>query len=149
MNAPQIAGRALVIQDGKLLMVRGDGDGTYWTLPGGRSELGENIQKCIVREVYEETGITVKVNQFFTAYEYYDEFQSFHVMQMIFHCTLVEGNLQKDWVDQGGHIQEAKFLTLDDIKDLLIFPQFLRLGEWLTPQDNNFYRGFERRTQKV
>lgn len=33
----------------------------YWALPGGRMEEGETVDEAVVREIKEETGLTVKV----------------------------------------------------------------------------------------
>ena len=54
---------AIVVQDGKLLMVRrgrAPGEG-LWSLPGGRVEQGEHLAAALVREVKEETGLDVDV----------------------------------------------------------------------------------------
>ena len=51
-----------VVQDdeGRVLLIhRTDND--RWALPGGTMELGESVRTTIVREVQEETGITVEV----------------------------------------------------------------------------------------
>lgn len=45
---------------GRVLMVRRCDDG-YWELPGGRVEVGESASAAVVREVAEETGVTIKV----------------------------------------------------------------------------------------
>ena len=34
-----------------------------WTVPGGRLELGESLQEAAEREVFEETGLTVKAGK--------------------------------------------------------------------------------------
>ena len=55
---------ALILKDEKMLLVRRSqepGKG-LWTNPGGYIEQHEPIEECIIREVYEETGITSKVN---------------------------------------------------------------------------------------
>jgi 8-oxo-dGTP pyrophosphatase MutT (NUDIX family) len=45
---------------GEILMIhRTDND--LWALPGGGHDAGESITQTVVREVYEETGITVEV----------------------------------------------------------------------------------------
>ena len=45
----------------ELLMVRqaGPGEEPFWVLPGGRVEPGELVTEAVVREVREETGISV------------------------------------------------------------------------------------------
>jgi len=32
-----------------------------WAIPGGTLQLGETLQECVAREIFEETGITIKV----------------------------------------------------------------------------------------
>ena len=56
------AAKAVVIKDGKLLLNRCvDGQGTeYYALPGGGQHLFEPLEEAVVREVLEETGLTVR-----------------------------------------------------------------------------------------
>ena len=48
------AGRLLLIQRGH------DPDAGLWSLPGGRIEPGETDEEALVREMLEETGLTVR-----------------------------------------------------------------------------------------
>lgn len=61
--APQVAVGAIVVKDGRLLMVRRahDPGAGLWSLPGGRVEHGEYLGDALRREVAEETGLTVEV----------------------------------------------------------------------------------------
>ncbi|MBV8538992.1 MAG: NUDIX domain-containing protein [Pseudonocardiales bacterium] len=45
---------------GRVLLVRRADDG-YWELPGGRVEVGESASAAAIREVAEETGVTIRV----------------------------------------------------------------------------------------
>lgn len=48
--------------DGKTLLLHRDGASTIkekWIPPGGKFEPGETPEECVVREVYEETGLTL------------------------------------------------------------------------------------------
>jgi ADP-ribose pyrophosphatase YjhB (NUDIX family) len=47
--------RAVVIRDGHVLLQRAEQD-SFWALPGGRIELGEEARQTIVREMDEELG---------------------------------------------------------------------------------------------
>jgi ADP-ribose pyrophosphatase YjhB (NUDIX family) len=56
-----VAVSAFVLDDsGRLLMIRRTDSGKH-ALPGGRHELGETMTETCIREVIEETGITVEV----------------------------------------------------------------------------------------
>ncbi|MGH3994184.1 MAG: NUDIX hydrolase [Pseudonocardiaceae bacterium] len=60
-NSIVVAVTAFVLNDaGELLMIqRSDND--LWAIPGGAQDIGESIAQTVVREVREETGITVEV----------------------------------------------------------------------------------------
>lgn len=52
--------RAIVVKDGKLLLMRRNKYGNeYYTLVGGRVNDGETEEQALVREVKEETGLDV------------------------------------------------------------------------------------------
>ena len=56
---PQLCVGAVVVEDGKLLLIRrghGPGEG-FWSVPGGRVEAGETVGEAVVRELREETGL--------------------------------------------------------------------------------------------
>ncbi|MBI2561507.1 MAG: NUDIX domain-containing protein [candidate division NC10 bacterium] len=46
--------------EGKILLQRRSDNG-LWGLPGGSVEIGESVRDAIIREVQEETGLTVEV----------------------------------------------------------------------------------------
>src|SRR5579859_1044402 len=53
--------RVVVAYAGKLLLLAPIEVGAGWQLPGGGLEPNESLAECGEREVYEETGIQVKV----------------------------------------------------------------------------------------
>ena len=54
------AARAIVVQDGKILVMHRNKYGSeYFTLVGGRVNEGESLEQALVREVREETGLSV------------------------------------------------------------------------------------------
>ena len=60
-EAPIVGVGAVVIDGTKVLLVRRANEPLKgeWSLPGGAVEVGETLQQGVVREVLEETGITV------------------------------------------------------------------------------------------
>jgi ADP-ribose pyrophosphatase YjhB (NUDIX family) len=72
-NAPRansiVVAVTAFVQDasGRLLMIRRT-DNDLYAIPGGAQEVGETISQAVVREVREETGITVDVTGFIGVY---------------------------------------------------------------------------------
>jgi len=61
-NLFQIRVTGLLIENGQILLVNQKvSPNRSWSLPGGRLEQGETLEEGIVRELFEETGLTVKV----------------------------------------------------------------------------------------
>lgn len=63
---PKLAVAAIIIRDGKLLLgkrapgTRAEG---RWSFPAGFVERGEQVETAVAREVFEETGLTVRVRR--------------------------------------------------------------------------------------
>lgn len=55
----QIRSRALIVYEGKLLVVKHSEELNYYALPGGKMDEGENGEQCMIREIKEELGVEV------------------------------------------------------------------------------------------
>jgi ADP-ribose pyrophosphatase YjhB (NUDIX family) len=60
-----------MIHDGKVLLIRRGKEPLRgrWVVPGGTLELGETLEAAVVREVLEETGITVRPREVVTVFD--------------------------------------------------------------------------------
>ncbi len=60
--APLVGVGAVVVDKGRVLLVRRGREPLkgHWTLPGGALELGESVTAGVMREVREETGLSVE-----------------------------------------------------------------------------------------
>ncbi|MEV7223594.1 NUDIX domain-containing protein [Streptomyces sp. NPDC093681] len=67
LHSVSVAG-AVVREDGRLLAIRRADNGT-WELPGGVLELSEQPEDGVAREVWEETGIRVEVDELTGVYK--------------------------------------------------------------------------------
>jgi len=72
----------LVFRDGKLLITRraaGGHLGGLWEFPGGKREPGETFEQCLHRELREELGIEVQIEQLLEAITYHYPDRSVHL----------------------------------------------------------------------
>jgi ADP-ribose pyrophosphatase YjhB (NUDIX family) len=90
---PKVDVRAVVVHEGKLLLVREISDGR-WSLPGGWADVGESAADVTVREVLEETGYVVRARRLLALY---DRAKHEHprdlwwVYKVFFQCELTGG----------------------------------------------------------
>jgi ADP-ribose pyrophosphatase YjhB (NUDIX family) len=61
-EAPLVGVGAVVVEAGRVLLIRRGTEPLkgHWSLPGGLLELGESLTAGVIREVREETGLTVE-----------------------------------------------------------------------------------------
>jgi len=88
--------RAIVLRQGKLLMVQEADDG-LWSLPGGWVDVGDSPSTAIRREVLEETGLDIKVTKLLGIWDrnlHGHPPYPWHVYKMIFLCEELDGELK-------------------------------------------------------
>ncbi|REE94535.1 ADP-ribose pyrophosphatase YjhB (NUDIX family) [Paenibacillus taihuensis] len=93
--------QAVIFQNNRVLTVkkREDDGGVSYILPGGKQEFGETIEQAIRREVFEEVGIAVKVNELLFLREFiganHDHAEAnkeLHIVSPIFSCSLLNAD---------------------------------------------------------
>ena len=62
---------AIILRDGKLLMVGNDVTPDYLYTVGGRIKFGETAGQAVVREVFEETGVQMEIDRLGFVHENY------------------------------------------------------------------------------
>ena len=55
--------RAVILCEGKLLVVKHPHNTNFAALPGGHLEWGENIKECLCREIVEELGVSPEIGR--------------------------------------------------------------------------------------
>lgn len=142
---PTISARAIIVENDRLLVVNGDGNGDFWCLPGGRMHYGESLPQAVTREVFEETGLTIEAGNVVAMSEFVLDRESFHNVDIFFTARIVCGALDEEWRDTGGPVARRRFATLEELQSMNIVPRFLREGSWLNSVDNpDLYRGQDR-----
>lgn len=82
------AARAIVIKDDHLLVMHRNKYGSqYYTLPGGGIDAGESAEQAVIRELAEETGVTVALERLVFIENPGERFGH----QYIFLCSYVAG----------------------------------------------------------
>jgi mutator protein MutT len=83
---------ALIFRGGKLLITQRRKDahlGGLWEFPGGKREAGETFEQCLVRELREELGVEVEVQDLFEAITH--DYAHKSVRLKFFCCRLLTG----------------------------------------------------------
>lgn len=82
-----------------------------WSIPGGRLEPGECLADACQRELYEETGINVKVNKVIAVVE--RKLEGFHYVIIDFLAELIEPN--NCHPSAQSDVAEASWVHIDDL----------------------------------
>lgn len=125
----------------KILLVK-NRDQDYWYPPGGGWDYDkENIVECAEREVYEETGLRVKIRRLLYVQEFHDmkdsiSFETVWLAKPINQTRLDELHVDHD-ID--GKVEKARWFSKDEMKEVKVFPKRLQTTFWENLE--NFLQG--------
>lgn len=94
-------------------------DNDLWCLPGGHMDAGESVEECCLREVFEETGLQVRVTRLTGVYSNPDQLVIYpdgnqaHFVVLNFEIEFVQGDLRL-----SDETSAARYFSLDEVATL-------------------------------
>ncbi|NIY73912.1 NUDIX domain-containing protein [Marivivens donghaensis] len=130
----RLATRAIIMNEDKLLIVNAWRGRTHlWCAPGGGAEPHQSLPANLSREVFEETGITVKVGEPCLVNEFHDPEGDFHQVDIYFRCEIVSGDLHGEWTDPEGVVSHRRWVTRAELSKIRLKPDSLAAVAWRDP----------------
>ncbi|MGL4336045.1 MAG: NUDIX hydrolase [Turicibacter sp.] len=124
----------LLIHNNKLLVMK-DENSPYYYIPGGRVSLNEPSAEAVIREIKEEVEVDVEINRlvwsvenFFVEEQSGDKFHElgFYYLLNLKNDSLLDKGNEFMMTEGGKHRLEFSWKSLEEIKDLYIYPLFLK-----------------------
>jgi ADP-ribose pyrophosphatase len=127
-DRPQVAVGAIVFKDERVLLVRRGQPPSQglWAIPGGSVELGESLQEATEREIFEESGLTIKAKEPVFTFDFVEQDDTGRIR---YHYVIVD--LMADYVAgeprPGDDVTEARWVSSQEMKRLEVSPKTLEL----------------------
>ncbi len=121
---PRLSARALIVEAGRLLLVNAyrGGISDLWCAPGGGVEAGRSLPDNLIREVHEETGLTVTVGPLALVNEFHDPATGFHQVDLYFRCRIAAGRIAADWRDPEKVVTKRQFFSREEMAAIRFKP---------------------------
>lgn len=126
-QSPRLAVRAVIVREGRLLIVNAyPGDTSdLWCAPGGGVERGASLPDNLRREVFEETGLAIRVAAPCLVNEFHDPASGFHQVDIYFHAQVIGRQRVPGWTDPEGVVNRHRWVTEAELHALRFKPDSL------------------------
>jgi 8-oxo-dGTP pyrophosphatase MutT (NUDIX family) len=116
----------IIVKDNHILLHKNKKD-SFWTLIGGRIQLGEDSAQAVKREFEEELGITVEAKRLLWTVENFFTYKSrlYHEFSFIYLLHDVEDKVAEVVSSQAETFQ-YEWIPFEKMKELTLKPAFLQ-----------------------
>jgi len=117
-DRPIVGVGAVIVEQGRVLVVKRATEPRrgQWSIPGGAVEIGETLREALAREVREETGLLIEVDDVLEVLDSIvrdrDGRAQYHYVLVDFICRRVGGELRA-----GTDASAARWITANELRD--------------------------------
>ena len=114
---------AIIFDDNDRILILKRTRGPYWSIPGGRQDLGESAPECCIRETLEETGLQTEIVRLIGLYTNpssicaYPDGNVHQSYIALFECKVLSGELK--FSDESGAFH---WLSQNELGEFLLLP---------------------------
>ena len=131
--------KAVIIKDGRLLLTKNTDDfGSFYLLPGGGVEPGENLHEALARECMEEASAKIEIGDILFIRDYIGRNHEFakwdadmHQVEFMFECRVLNENELGNGAAPDSAQTGVEWLEIGRLGEYRIYPSVLKdvLGE--------------------
>ncbi len=132
----------VVINDAGEILLQLRSDNQMWGIPGGALDPGEDVADCAMREIYEETGITVvpeRITSVLAGEEFFHTYPNddrVAIISIMFRCRPIGGELKIN----DDESLAIRYFPVDALPDNMIPRHRFMVGKALENPQFAFYR---------
>jgi len=131
---------ALIVRDGAILTMRYQFSGeSVYLLPGGNQDPGESLPAALERELAEELGIRVTVEEMLLAGEVLNFNGKEDTLHCLFRATITEGEPHLN--PEHTSARSIDWLTCEQLRQVPLYPNFAPYLEAAQSSDSFTYTG--------
>lgn len=111
---------AILIREDQILLIQHQKEGKkYWLLPGGGVIFGEDLKTALKREIKEELGINVVVNDLIHSSDSIPKDHKRHIVNLYFSCDFLSGKYK---LAEEERLVDYGFFSISDLQKMKIIP---------------------------
>ena len=114
-KSPKLTVDGAIIKGDKILLINRKNEPFKgkWALPGGFVEYNEKVERAVIREVFEETGLKTDIIELVGIYSDPNRDPRGHTITMVFLLKVINNK-----INSGDDADAAKFFNLNNLPEL-------------------------------